>query len=340
MNCKDNFAHPSLQMLETWQHELADSFRNPVELLHYLHLDSEKFITPQTSQALHFPLMVPRSFAERMQKANPLDPLFLQVWPQSKETEIKPGFSLDPVGDCQAQHDQAILQKYSGRILLLPLGACALHCRYCFRRHYSYAPKKLEKLLENLKMIIEQTRPPIQEVILSGGDPLLLTNTDWELLLQILSDLPIRRLRIHSRVPVILPSRITPHLCEMLKQFQKPLSLVIHCNHPQELNQHTHQAFQHLRQSGIHLLNQSVLLAGINDQAQILIDLSEKLYAQGVLPYYIHQLDQAQGTHHFQVDPIQGREMMKELQKQLPGYLVPRYVQEQAGEAHKSLLYP
>jgi EF-P beta-lysylation protein EpmB len=322
-----------------WQRELAEAFSSVDLLCHHLQIDPTTL--PLLSEYKAFPLRVPRGFVDCMQKGNPQDPLLRQILPLQDELIEFPGYSLDPVGDLPATTQAGVIHKYHGRVLLIVTGGCAVHCRYCFRRNFPYADQQLSsQKMEQALAYIEQHHE-ISEVILSGGDPLLLNDSKLKTLLQRIANIPsIERIRIHSRIPIVLPSRTTPELLDTLESLRPNIVLVLHANHANELSEPVAAACQALKQRGITLLNQSVLLKGVNDEAESLIKLSEKLFAQGVLPYYLHQLDRAQGVGHFEVNKTQALSLLSMLQRRLPGYLVPKLVQEQAGAAHKILLTP
>tara|TARA_R110002111_G_scaffold153375_1_gene220145 strand:- start:97361 stop:98368 length:1008 start_codon:yes stop_codon:yes gene_type:complete len=322
----------------TWQKSLSQAIRNPKELIARLEL-SENLLEPALRTVQSFPLMVPLSFLNRMERGNPKDPLLKQVLPIDLENEIVPGFSTDAVGDLDVRQTPGILHKYHGRALLMVSGACAIHCRYCFRRHYPYGeePRTLAEWEPVWKTL--HADPTIQEVILSGGDPLLLTDLRLQELCERISEIPhVKRLRIHSRLPVVLPDRIHTGLLEMFQRLSEKgtvVWMVIHANHPNEIAADAEIAIRKIIQAGITTLNQSVLLKGINDSADTLLKLSEKLINLGVMPYYLHQLDRVTGVAHFEVSEEQGRELIRELRTRLPGYAVPQYVREIAGEPHK-----
>lgn len=308
-------------------------------LLRHLQLDPGPFSDLPTDTD-PFGLRVPRGFVDRMERGNPNDPLLRQVLPTAEERVTQPGFTTDPVGDGAATLSPGLLRKYQGRALLVTTGACASHCRYCFRRHYPYressaSGREWEQGLEYLR-----TDRSVSEVILSGGDPLMLDDETLGELLKALQAIPhIRRLRIHSRLPVTLPERITGELTERLSDLRLPVVLVLHCNHPQELSGPVPAALRRLASAGVTLLNQSVLLRGVNDEATTLCDLSEALFDLGVLPYYLHMLDRVAGAAHFEVSPERSRELERELRQRLPGYLMPRIVYEQAGAMAKLPLH-
>lgn len=321
--------------MESWQSELREGFRDPESLLRFLNIKKLENVFLQSS----FPTRVPLSFANRMEKYNIDDPLLLQVLPNLNEKLITPEFKKDAVGDLKSIKHKGLIQKYKGRVLLILTGSCAVHCRYCFRRHFPYSEQIMstETKKEILKII--KNDPTIEEVIFSGGDPLLLTNQslqEWSQdLLQISN---IKRWRIHTRLPSVLPSRIDLGLIEILKNFQtnnRKVILVSHINHPNEFNDEVNFAFNKFQKASITLLNQSVLLSGINDNSLILKSLSEKLFLNGVLPYYLHLLDRTQGTQHFEVNIEETKKIYHELTSILPGYLVPKLVREIDGEPYK-----
>ena len=284
-----------------------------------------------------FGLFVPWEFVARMRKGDPDDPLLRQVLPLRVEGQSQPHFTRDPVGDRAAQQTPGLLKKYAGRALLILTGACAVHCRYCFRRHFPYseAPRGLAAWQPALDQIAGD--PSIEEVLLSGGDPLTLVD-DWlaELVRQ-LADIPhVQRLRVHTRLPIMIPQRITDALLGWLSGTRLMPLMVIHANHPAELEDDgVRQALARLHVAGVPLLNQAVLLRGVNDRADVLQALSLALLQQRVFPYYLHQLDQVAGAGHFEVPLAEGRRLLRELRARLPGYAVPRYVREVAGEPYK-----
>jgi len=270
---------------------------------------------------------------------DPDDPIARQFRVDPREALEVPGFDADPVGDLAANAVPGVLHKYHGRALLVLTGACAVHCRYCFRRHFPYGDQRLDE--EALERAIDYLAadPHLTEVILSGGDPLVLSSRRLANVLGRLADLSqLRRLRIHSRIPTVAPERIDARLCRALDAFPRPVTLVAHVNHPRELGEESRAAFGRLRDAGVTLLNQAVLLHEVNDGVEALAELSETLFDQGVLPYYLHQLDPVAGAAHFAVEAGVGRELIEALRARLPGYLVPRYVVEEAGEPAKTPL--
>ncbi|ATG73037.1 EF-P beta-lysylation protein EpmB [Zobellella denitrificans] len=320
-----------------WQKELARAFTSPEQLLDYLHIDPTPWQAGFPARRL-FPMRVPRPFADKMRPGDPRDPLLRQVLPLGEEFAEVPGFVADPLDE----HDSALpglLHKYRSRVLLVLRGGCAINCRYCFRRHFPYADNSpgREGWREALDYIAAD--PGINEVILSGGDPLMAKDEQLATLLDALEAIPhLRRLRIHSRLPVVIPARLTGALKARLARSRLRAVLVLHVNHAQEVDDILAEALQDWRRAGITLLNQSVLLAGVNDDAEVLEALSERLFEAGVLPYYLHQLDQVQGAAHFAVGDDQARALMARLLARLPGFLVPRLVREVGGETSKTPL--
>ena len=313
-------------VVDAWQQELARGFRDPDELL--VHLGLADHAGDQAHRAAAaFPLRVPRYFADLMRHGDPADPLLRQVLPVAEELASAAGYVADPVGDLGVGIGGGLLQKYAGRALLITTGACAVHCRYCFRRHYPYGADAAIRNRWQGPLEVLSKRSDIVEVILSGGDPLTLSDDNLRALLNGLEGLPhLRRLRIHSRLPVVLPARMHPELIEMLGRSRLAVSLVVHVNHPREVTPRLGEVLAPLRCEGIVLLNQSVLLAGVNDEPVVLAELSERLFDIGVLPYYLHQLDPVAGAAHFQVDDDRARSLHENLSARLPGYLVPRLV--------------
>lgn len=322
-------------MLPTWQTELANALTDPRELLTLLDLDEGLFPALKTAST-EFPFRVTRSYAARMRKGDPDDPLLRQVLPTGLELRETPGFGGDPVGDLPSSMRPGVLYKYAGRVLLIATGACAIHCRYCFRRDFPYSDQQLTRSREDSALEAIAQDSSIHEVILSGGDPLALGNERLAGLVRAIAAIPhVRRLRLHSRLPVVLPDRIDPQFLDLLGHSRPRIIMVIHANHGNELDPAVGAALALLARQGVTTLNQAVLLRGINDDATALIELSEKLFACGVLPYYLHLLDRARGTAHFEVPEARALELMEALRRQLPGYLLPRLVREQPGAPYK-----
>ncbi len=319
-----------------WHRELVDAVADPAELLRMLNLDPALLPAARRAAAL-FPLRAPRGYIARMRPGDPTDPLLLQVLPLGAETEPAPGFDSDPLHERAALKAPALLHKYHGRALLLVTGACGVHCRYCCRREFPYRTAGAGRWRQALAYLAAD--PSLNEVILSGGDPLTLSNGRFSVLLEALSAIPhLRRLRIHSRQPIVLPQRVDAGLAQLLRDFRCKTVLVVHANHPQELDPTVALALQRLAAAGVTLLNQAVLLKGVNDAAATLAALSEKLFDTGVLPYYLHLLDPVRGAAHFQVEETRAVALVAELRRRLPGYLAPRLVREDAGKPAKTLL--
>lgn len=321
-----------------WQTELAAFHPDLADFRDSLELDAARLPDSQTA-ARQFPLRLTRDWASRIQPGDPLDPLLRQVWPAPEELDSPPGYADDPVGDHAAQILPGVLRKYRGRALLVTTGACAIHCRYCFRRAYPYSESQLSHANEQAALEAIAGDASLEEIILSGGDPLMLNDARLASLVGRLATIPhIRRLRLHTRLPVVLPARVTAELAGLLASVRPRVAVVIHANHPQEIDAAVGTALARLRQAGATLLNQAVLLRGVNDDAETLVRLSETLFEHGVLPYYLHLLDKARGTAHFDVPENEARRLLADLRARLPGYLVPKLVREVAGEPCKTPL--
>ena len=319
-----------------WQKKLAEGFASAHDLLLFLQLPPSL----AHGDAEHpFKTRVPRGFVDRMRPRDPDDPLLKQVLAVQEELQWVDDFVTDPLDEIPATAVPGLLHKYQSRVLLTLTGACAVHCRYCFRRHFPYQENTLGRPGRQQILDYIANDPNIHEVILSGGDPLLVKNSILaELVLQLADIAHVHTIRIHTRVPVVLPERVDDGLLEILSTTRLHRVVVLHSNHPQEWNDAVGEGCVALRQAGCHVLNQSVLLAGVNDSATVLAALSERLWSYGVLPYYLHVLDKVQGAHHFDVPIERALTIFQELQALLPGYLVPRLAREEAGKAHKTLL--
>lgn len=284
-----------------------------------------------------FPLRVPEEYLERVDKDNPNDPLLRQVLPLSEEYQAVEGFVSDPLEEQQASPIPGLLHKYHGRVLLIVTGACVIHCRYCFRRNFPYKEHHLNWTAV-LGYLAAHTE--VEEVILSGGDPLTLKDEKLSLSVKAIADIHhIKRLRIHTRIPVVTPSRVTDDMLHWLTSTRLKTVMVIHSNHANELDKSVESALLILKAAGICLLNQSVLLKGVNDSSEVLINLSQRLFECGVMPYYLHLLDKVEGASHFEVSEEIALSLMQELQAKLPGYLVPKLVRERAGGVAKELVF-
>jgi EF-P beta-lysylation protein EpmB len=289
------------------------------------------------SAQAQFPLRVPRGYAARMRLGDANDPLLRQVLPLDDEDRLVPGFSLDAVGDGAAKGGTGVIHKYDGRALLIATGSCAIHCRYCFRRHFPYAEETAASGGWGSALDYLRADPSIHEVILSGGDPLSLSTSKLAELTDALRALPqITRLRLHTRLPIVLPERVDAEFLDWIGALPWPTVMVVHANHAHEIDATVREACGALRQRGVHLLNQAVLMRGVNDDADALVALSEALFASGVLPYYLHLLDRVQGTAHFEVPEAEALALRDAIHARLPGYLVPRLVREIPGEPGKT----
>ncbi|QIL20933.1 EF-P beta-lysylation protein EpmB [Thermomonas sp. HDW16] len=321
-----------------WRQAWREALRDPRELLALLGLDALAGDLSDNAAA-QFPLRVPRGFVARMRHGDAQDPLLRQVLPILDEDRIVPGFGLDAVGDEAARRGGGVIHKYNGRALLIATGSCAVHCRYCFRRHYPYAEDTAAAAGWREAVELIRGDASIHEVILSGGDPLSLADHKLAELTEALREIPhLRRLRIHTRLPVVLPERVDAGLLAWLRGLPWPVAIVIHANHANEFDAAVDAALADLRDAGITLLNQAVLLRGVNDSVDALADLCERGYAAGVLPYYLHQLDRVAGTAHFEIDDARALALHAALAARLPGYLVPKLVREIAGQPGKTPL--
>jgi len=323
-----------------WQRALQDAVTDPAELLALLDLDPQ-WLEPARAAASRFALRVPRGFVARMRRGDPGDPLLRQVLPLGLELDDAPGFGTDPVGDLAARSGPGLLQKYDGRALLVTTGACAVHCRYCFRRHFPYDEENASRggFAPALEAIGRD--PTLREVILSGGDPLALGDRRLaELFSGLQAVAHVRRLRLHTRLPIVLPERIDAGFLALWSAVPLQKVVVVHANHARELDATVRAAIDALRSTGTTVLNQAVLLRGVNDSVDALVELSEALFDAGALPYYLHLLDPVAGAAHFDVPQATAQRLVADAGARLPGYLVPRLVREEAGAASKTMLPP
>ncbi|HVS76804.1 MAG TPA: EF-P beta-lysylation protein EpmB [Steroidobacteraceae bacterium] len=330
--------HPRHLEPKTWQQELAQAITSPEELAAVLGLHPG-LLREAAAAGRRFPLRVPRAFVARMRRGDPSDPLLRQILPIGAELADAAEYVADPVDELTALRAPALLQKYRGRALLIATPTCAVHCRYCFRREFPYAEHAADspRWSEALAQIAADAS--LEEIILSGGDPLSLSNARLESLTRALSAIPhVRRIRVHTRQPVVLPSRVDEGLLQWLRASLLPVVFVLHINHPNELDAELAAACARLRATGITLLNQSVLLAGVNDDVEVLRRLSLRLFDAGVLPYYLHALDRVRGASHFAIPDDRARDLAGQLAACLPGYLVPKLVRELPGAAAKVAL--
>ena len=321
-----------------WQQRLAKAFTSLEDLFDYLQLDHSMLMSTR-SAAVQFGLKVPREFAALMKKGDINDPLLRQVLPSAAELCNTPGYKDDPVGDGPAMVAPGVIHKYWGRALLIVTGACGINCRYCFRRHFPYSKSSIghNYLYQALDYLRENRE--IQEIILSGGDPLSLTDGRLAGLLEALEQIPhLTRLRVHSRLPVVLPHRLSQGLINLLTSSRFQAVLVLHINHAMEVSDLLIKNLDGLQSGAVTLLNQSVLLRGVNDSIHRLRALSEKLFSAGILPYYLHLLDPVRGAEEFLVPEPEAIALHRQLKDQLPGYLVPRLAKEVPGMASKMTL--
>lgn len=325
-------------LIPSWQQELQSAFTNINELFSFLNLDVEDS-GPYSKAAQKFPLLVTHSYAKRIAKSDWSDPLLRQVLPHPDELTSHPSYLSDPVGDTSASISPGLLHKYYGRILIISTGACAIHCRYCFRREFPYSDNSAHRSqLDSIKQYLS-SHTEVSEVILSGGDPLTLSDSKLQKLLEQLATQPqLERIRIHTRLPIVLPSRITTALLNTLLSSPKKIIMVIHSNHPNELNDEVSEVLQLLKSAGVTLLNQTVLLRGVNDNASTLVELSQRLFNCSTMPYYLHLLDKVTGAMHFDSTQAHSDSLYQQLQEKLPGYLVPKLVREEAGKKHKTII--
>lgn len=325
-----------LQLLEVshWRRILRSNFTDLPELARFLELDEKQVAL--LAERPRFSLNLPFRLAQKMAKGTLQDPILRQFLPLREEEAFLPDFAEDPVGDSHCQLTPKLLKKYEGRALLICTSACAMHCRFCFRQNFDYEVK-LKGFTTEIEQIAKDTS--IREVILSGGDPLSLSDIVLEDLLQSLSAIPhVRRIRFHTRFPIGIPERIDAAFLRLLEGIPRQIWFVIHANHPLELDQEVLDALKQLHKLGITVLNQAVLLRGVNDTIETQTQLCEKLVDNGILPYYLHQLDRVQGSGHFEVQEAEGHLLIDQLQKRLSGYAVPKYVLEVAGEPSKRSL--
>ncbi len=325
--------------MSNWQQQLASAITDPQELA-----DRLAITLPNTagvnSAVKDFTLRVPECFVDRMEKGNPSDPLLLQVLPQVQECDVYPGYTKNPLQENQFNPIPGLLHKYHGRVLLTLSGGCAINCRYCFRRHFPYDDNVtgMQGWLKAIEYISNDAS--ITEVILSGGDPLIVKDVQLKQLIVALEKIPhVKRLRIHSRLPVVLPTRITDEFISILSETRLQVIMVIHCNHANEIDGEVISVLNACRNKDIVVLNQTVLLKNINDTVDALVNLSDVLFSNHIIPYYLHVLDPVQGAAHFDITEERARALVWEMMQQLPGYMVPKLVREQPGFPAKMPIY-
>ncbi|MXW54507.1 MAG: EF-P beta-lysylation protein EpmB [Gammaproteobacteria bacterium] len=319
---------------DEWRSILHESIRDAKTLRSVLGLkqDETEWLDKPT-----FEIFVPRPFLARIEPRNPKDPLLLQVAPSVQEQTEAAGYTADPLKEGDSMIAPGVLRKYQGRVLYIVASACPIHCRYCFRRHFPYREHRTASIEPLLKVL--NTDSSIFEVILSGGDPLILPNDQLEKIISEIGMVPnVRSVRIHTRFGVVLPQRITPGLLGVLRAERLKIVVVMHVNHPNEIDEKVQSATNALVTSGVTLLNQSVLLKGVNDSARVLEQLSWKLFEIGVLPYYLHLLDKVAGTSHFDLPEQRALSIYRRLQSRVPGYLAPRLVREIPDRGAKTIV--
>jgi EF-P beta-lysylation protein EpmB len=322
---------------ESWQTTLARAIRDPVELCRRLGLPEELASEAARSTA-GFRVLVPEPYLARIRFGDPDDPLLAQVLPREAELAVAPQFVPDPLEEAETVRTPGLLGKYKGRVLIVASGVCAVHCRFCFRRHFPYVQALSRHAWSGVFQHIAQDSS-IEEVILSGGDPLTTNDNRLAEVAQQLSDIPhLRRLRVHTRLPIVIPGRVNDELLAWLRGTRLATFVVVHCNHPAEIDGPVAQALGRLVDAGVPVINQAVLMRGINDDVDILAELFGRLVDLRVMPYYLHQLDRVAGAAHFEVPEERGRELIRQLRARLPGYAVPRYVRDTPGAAFKEVL--
>lgn len=322
----------------SWQDELTNLIREPAELLDLLKLPKSLLPAAEVAHQL-FPLRVPRPYLERIERGNIEDPLLKQILPLGAESENHKGYSTDPLAEQSSNPHQGLVHKYHGRVLLVVAPSCAINCRYCFRRHFPYEENNPSRAQWQQTFDYIANDHSITEVIYSGGDPLAAPDRQLQWLTDQLASIPhLQRLRVHTRLPVVIPQRITDETLNWLAGSRLKPVMVLHINHPNEIDDDVRRAIARLKTAGVTLLNQSVLLKGINDNVETLTTLSETLFAADVLPYYLHLLDKVAGAAHFDIPEMRARQLHQQLQGRLPGFLVPKLCREEAGRASKTTI--
>ncbi len=323
---------------EKWQQILSDLITDPKELLQILGLDFADYNGSQQA-LLQFPLKAPRPFVARIERGNWHDPLLRQILPTRSEEILDPDLVTDPLGEQLVNPVSGLLHKYEGRVLLTTVPHCAIHCRYCFRRHFAYADNTPSRREWSHAIDYIAGDSSVEEVILSGGDPLAASDRQLQWLIEHLEQIShVSTLRLHTRLPIVIPQRVTSTLIRILQSTRLKVVLVLHCNHANELDSEVAAALRAFADNGVILLNQSVLLSEVNDNLAALTNLSKALFHQHVLPYYLHLPDKVEGTAHFQVEAQRGCELIEQMRQALPGYLVPKLVREDAGAVAKTHL--
>lgn len=324
---------------QSWQQLLKSAITEPTHLARILGIELDIALDIAAADTIAFPLLVPWPYLARIKRGDREDPLLLQVLPQAAETIAVPGYEHDPLQELTQSPTPGLIQKYHSRVLVIATGACGINCRYCFRRHFPYQDFQPDQADWDRIIASISDDTSIEEVILSGGDPLLLNDRQLARIAARLSQIPhVRTLRLHTRLPIVIPQRIDSALLNWVGASDLNIVMVVHSNHANEIDSFVTDAMRKLRDAGVTLLNQSVLLRGVNDQAEVLVNLSRKLFQAGVLPYYLHVLDKVAGAAHFDLPEVQAQTLMAEVATLLPGYLVPKLAREIPGEASKTQL--
>lgn len=325
---------------EDWQRQLSHVINTVDELWQLLELPHDA-LPGAHAAARQFPLRIPRAFVAKMRKGDLHDPLLRQVLPLGEELTPPPGFVNDPLAERSSNPHQGLLHKYESRVLVIAGSACAVHCRYCFRRHFPYQDNQLSQPQFDALLTYLHAHPEVNEIILSGGDPLVTSNARLQRWVEALEKLPqLKRLRIHTRTPVVIPERIDNGLLQILRHTRLRTIMVVHCNHANEIDAAFTEAMHHLKQADVTLLNQAVLLKGINDSVDSQVDLSETLFDAGILPYYLHLLDHVAGAHGYLIEDETAYSLYRGMAARLPGFLLPRLTREVPGAPAKQVLAP
>ncbi len=336
----DKITLTSIDDSPNWLLEIKQAIKNLDSLADKLELDRDALLLGQAAHQT-FPLMVPRPYLERIEKGNPRDPLLLQILPLQQEMEQVQGYVKDPLSEQDHNPKKALVHKYTSRVLVITSGTCAINCRYCFRRHFPYSDNHLKQSEWSSLVAYIKQHPHINEVILSGGDPLMVKDKQLAQRIAVLEELPqIKRLRIHTRLPVVIPSRINDEMLQWIRQTRLKVIMVWHINHANEIDPSVANAAAKLVKSGVTLFNQGVILKGINDTVDAQVALSEALFDADILPYYMFTLDPVEGAAHFDISLIQAQKLMGQVAARLPGYLVPKLAKEIPGKTAKTLFAP
>lgn len=324
----------------TWSQHLSRALTSLPELIQQLALPDDMLTEGLAAQAA-FKLLVPRPYLSRIEVGNPQDPLLLQILPSAMEMQAVPGYTTDPLAEAEHNPQKAIVHKYKRRLLVIAAGSCAVNCRYCFRRHFPYGENQLAQ--SEWQSVIDYlvAHPEVNEVIFSGGDPLMMKDALLADKVRKLEALPqIKRIRIHSRLPVVIPQRVCEEMLSWITSSRLDIVMVWHINHANEVDEEVILAATKLKQAGVTLLNQGVLLKGINDTVEAQVALSEAVFKAGLLPYYMFTLDPVEGAAHFDISIEQAQRLMGKVAAELPGYLVPRLAKEIPGKDAKTVFAP